>query len=101
MRYQKNLRFLATAHLLFSAAANSHAEDTARLKLVLTRAAGLYITPHRVPGLNSTVLAISCNYAVRDLLLSWSCHAKRLGLKFLLLAMDRELAAWAEREQWV
>lgn len=91
------MHFLATAYIICRAA-NTHEEDTARLKLVVTRAAGLYTTP-RVAGLNSTVLAISCNYAVRDLLLSWSCHAKRLGLKFLLLAMDRELAAWAEREQ--
>jgi hypothetical protein len=79
--------------------------DDAQLDEELRRGGGVYRRPP--PGsplpwrasLNSTVLAVSCNYAVRDILLNWACHADRLGLNFLLLAMDAELAA-AARGPW-
>jgi len=79
--------------------------DNAQLDAELLRGGGLYkrpppgSSPQWLASLNHTVLAVSCNYAVRDILLNWACHADRLGLNFLLLAMDAELAA-AARGPW-
>ena len=46
---------------------------------------------------------MSCNFAVLDMLLNWACHARGLGLKFVLLAMDHELfeAATGPRYRWL
>jgi len=80
-------------------------DEDAQLDAELQRGGGLYkrpppgSSPQWLASLNHTVLAVSCNYAVRDILLNWACHANRLGLNFLLLAMDAELAA-AARGPW-
>ena len=78
-------------------AAPSESDDD-RLAAALKIGQGLY--RRSPPGLslldqaalNGTVLAVSCNFAVLDILLNWACHADRLGLNFVLLAMDAELA---------
>jgi len=76
--------------------------DDMQLAEALRLGGGLYrplfarkFPPDWIASLQKTVLAVSCNYAVRDVLLNWACHAERLGLNFVLLPMDAELAAAA------
>jgi hypothetical protein len=59
----------------------------------LQSSSGLYSHPIKATPYNSSILIVSCNFAVMDILMNWACHANRLGLKFLLIAMDNQLAS--------
>lgn len=60
------------------------------LSEALAISSGLYTDS--TPVFKSSVMIVSCNFAVMDILMNWACHANRLGLKFLLIAMDKQLA---------
>lgn len=91
------------ARLAFAESSSGNATDDAQLAEALRAGGGLYrrpptannLPPGWLASLRQTVLVVSCNYAVRDLLLNWACGAERLGLNFVLLPMDAELAAAA------
>jgi hypothetical protein len=91
-----------SASMNVSMAPVGNVSDDVQLAEALRVGGGLYrpsfarkLPQDWVGSLQKTVLAVSCNYAVRDLLLNWACHAERLGLNFVLLPMDAELAAAA------
>jgi hypothetical protein len=58
------------------------------LESALKKAAGLYTDPQRQVGLEKTVLVTGCNYGFVNHLHNFKCFADRLGMKFLVVAMD-------------
>jgi hypothetical protein len=50
--------------------------------------------------MKSSVILVSCNYAVLDKLINWACWAARHNLNFLLLAMDEKVHRAAESEEF-
>lgn len=60
------------------------------LQGLLQRAAGIFVDPLRQVGLERTVLVTGCNHGFLNHLLNFKCFADRMGLKFLVVAMDEK-----------
>jgi hypothetical protein len=60
------------------------------LEGLLQRAAGIFVDPLRQVGLERTVLVTGCNHGFLNHLLNFKCFADRMGLKFLVVAMDEK-----------
>ncbi|CAL1155486.1 unnamed protein product [Cladocopium goreaui] len=58
--------------------------------LVLQRHAGLYLDKSLQPEFKDIVLLTAANSAYMDFLQNWECHAKRLALDWVVLALDQE-----------
>ena len=56
----------------------------------------MYRDGHR-QDLHRTVLLVVVTHGYRDFLYNWICHAERLGFKYLVVALDREIQAHAEK----
>lgn len=69
---------------------------TTTLNQAARAAAGVLVhnNSHLSPHFERTVLLVVCNTGQLDALLNWRCVAEKLGLKFLLVAMDADIAAW-------
>lgn len=59
-------------------------------RLVLQRHAGLYLDKSLQPAFKDIVLLTAANSAYMDFLQNWECHAKRLALDWVVLALDLE-----------
>ncbi|CAK9066666.1 unnamed protein product [Durusdinium trenchii] len=66
---------------------------------VLRRRAGLYADKSRVPQFRDVVLLTVANAAYMDFLLNWECHARRLGLDWVTLALDQEAFEQLDKTQ--
>lgn len=64
--------------------------DRAELKKVLEKVAGIYKDPARSKGIEKTVLITACNHGFVNHLHNFKCFADRLGMKFLVMAMDKQ-----------
>ena len=65
-----------------------HASD---LLTLLQKTAGVYVDSTKSIGeLKQTVLVTGCNHGFINQLLNFKCFADRLGMKFLVIAMDRK-----------
>lgn len=63
--------------------------DREELKRKLAKVAGVYKDPAKAKGLEKTVLITGCNHGFVNHLHNFKCFADRLGMKFLVMAMDR------------
>ena len=61
-----------------------------KLRGLLQQAAGVYTDPQRQVGLERIVVVTGCNHGFLNHLLNFRCFADRLGLKFLVVAMDEQ-----------
>lgn len=56
----------------------------------LAKVAGIYKDPSKSKGLEKTVLVTGCNYGFINHLHNFKCFADRLGMKFLVIAMEKD-----------
>ena len=56
----------------------------------LEAAAGVYKDPSRQAGLERTVLVTGCNHGFLNHLHNFKCFCDRIGLKFLVIALDEK-----------
>ena len=63
-------------------------KKAATLQVMLEKSSGIYVDRERQVGLKRTVLVTGCNYGFINHLLNFRCFADRLGLKFLVIALD-------------
>ena len=61
-----------------------------KLRGLLQQAAGVYTDPQRQVGLERIVVVTGCNHGFLNHLLNFRCFADRLGMKFLVVAMDEK-----------
>ena len=64
--------------------------DRAEMKNMLDKVAGIYTDPSKAKGLEKTVLITACNFGFVNHLHNFKCFADRLGMKFLVMAMDAQ-----------
>lgn len=64
--------------------------DREELKRQLVNVAGIYKDASKTKGLEKTVMITACNRGFVNHLHNFKCWAGRLGMKFLVMAMDRE-----------
>jgi hypothetical protein len=64
--------------------------DRVELKKQLEKVAGIYKDSSKSKGLEKTVLITGCNYGFVNHLHNFKCFADRLGMKFLVMAMDKQ-----------
>lgn len=62
---------------------------------VLQQHVGLYADKSSFPEFKNTLLLTSANYGYLDMLENWECHAKKLGLDWVVIAMDERLFKYA------
>lgn len=62
---------------------------------VLQQHVGLYTDKTSFPEFKNTLLLTSANYGYLDMLENWECHAKKLGLDWVVIAMDERLFKYA------
>ena len=74
--------------LIFTCA--SAVTDKTELKSLLAQMAGIYKDPTKSKGLEKTVLITGCNFGFINHLHNFKCFAERLGMKFLVMAMDKQ-----------
>lgn len=58
---------------------------------VLKESSGIFTDPKRQVGLERTVLVTGCNYGFLNHLNNFKCFADRIGLKFLVVALDAKV----------
>ena len=58
------------------------------LQVMLKKSSGIFVSAERQVGLERTVLVTGCNYGFINHLQNFKCFADRLGLKFLVIALD-------------
>ncbi|KAJ1437426.1 nucleotide-diphospho-sugar transferase-domain-containing protein, partial [Ochromonadaceae sp. CCMP2298] len=70
--------------------------DKEELRRQLQKVAGIYRDPAqaKVKGLEKTVMITACNHGFVNHLHNFKCWADRLGMKFLVMAMDTEAHAY-------
>ncbi len=67
------------------------AADKTELLSMLNKVAGVYTDEKRITyDLKKTVLVTGCNYGFINHLQNFKCFADRLGMKFLVIAMDKQ-----------
>lgn len=76
---------------------NHHLASDYLLMKKLSEVAGVYIDIERRYGLNKTVVITSCNYAFLNHLNNFKCFADRLGIRFLVMALDPSLQSHLSR----
>jgi len=82
--------------LLLRGAGAGIAHDSETIDTVLARVAGVYHTSPggadkpRQPGLEKTVVLTGCNHGFLNHLQNFKCFMDRLGMKFLVVALDRK-----------
>ena len=91
------------AQLMASQGAAAREDDSATKKKesIYRRWTGVYSDPRNGnrtvhPGgrtFDNVILITSSNWAYRDLLSNWECHASRLGLRWLVVSMDETMHA--------
>jgi len=64
--------------------------DTAALPTAVISALGVYANKND-PAFSDVVLVTAANFAYLDILRNWQCAVKRLGLKYVVIAMDKEI----------
>lgn len=69
-----------------------YSDDPAIVTLLssLEAAAGVYKDPSRQAGLERTVLVTGCNHGFLNHLHNFKCFCDRIGLKFLVIALDEK-----------
>jgi Nucleotide-diphospho-sugar transferase len=65
-------------------------KKSSSLHSVVQKAAGLFVDPAKQAGYERTVLVTGCNYGFLNHLQNFKCFADRLGMKFLVIAMDEK-----------
>ena len=63
-------------------------KKTETLQVMLAKSYGIFVDKKRQVGLKHTVLVTGCNYGFINHLQNFKCFADRLGLKFLVIALD-------------
>ena len=53
--------------------------------------AGLYLDKTRAPELSNALLLTAANYGYMDMLRNWECYARKLGLDWLVVALDDQV----------
>ena len=85
---------LSLVLLLFRSCLADIAHDSETIDTVLARVAGVYHTEPgakpRHPGLEKTVVLTGCNHGFLNHLQNFKCFMDRLGMKFLVVALDRK-----------
>ena len=61
------------------------------LPQLVRRHAGLYLDKTRAPELSNVLLLTAANYGYLDMLQNWECYARKLGLDWLVVAMDDKI----------
>ena len=61
------------------------------LAVRLHRHAGLYLDKKKAPELKDVLLLTASNSGYVEMLFNWECFARRLGLDWMVIAMDNEL----------
>ena len=61
------------------------------LAQLLRRHAGLYLDKSRAPELKNALLLTAANSGYLDMLQNWECYARKLGLDWLVIAMDDKI----------
>lgn len=64
--------------------------DHVEMRTMLDKVAGVYTDPAKSKGLEKTVLITACNFGFVNHLHNFKCFADRLGMKFLVMAMDAQ-----------
>lgn len=70
---------------------NEESGGTNTLLSVLKEASGIFTDKKRQIGLERTVLVTGCNYGFLNHLNNFKCFADRIGLKFLVVALDAKV----------
>ena len=76
--------------LLISSCLGLNDTNSAILLSMLQKSAGIYKDPIRQVGLERTVLVTGCNYGFLNHLHNFKCFCDRIGLKFLVIALDEK-----------
>lgn len=63
--------------------------------------AGLYMNKKAHPEFANTVLVTVANVAYSDMLRNWRCHADKLGLDYVIIALDPDIYNAAERDRFL
>ena len=58
---------------------------------LVKRTAGIYEDATKVGDFEDVILVTAGNFGYVDMYTNWACHARRLGLKWLLIASDEEI----------
>lgn len=82
--------FLLVCLILFTIECINAVPDREELKRQLEKVAGIYKDPTKSKGLEKTVLITGCNHGFVNHLHNFKCFADRLGMKFLVMAMDKQ-----------
>lgn len=63
--------------------------------------AGFYISEdlQQKRGTTKVLFMAAANYGYREFLMNFNCHAKRVGVKFLPIAMDRKIFRYIKRNE--
>ena len=62
-----------------------------QLPQLLRKHAGLYLDKTRAPELSNALLLTAANYGYMDMLRNWECYARKLGLDWLVVALDDQV----------
>jgi hypothetical protein len=74
----------------FALCSSMSVADQTQMKAMLEKVAGVYTDPAKTKGLEKTVLITACNFGFVNHLHNFKCFADRLGMKFLVMAMDAQ-----------
>ena len=101
----QRLKYYTLALTILSALASSRNSTSApprqlraaSLNETASRAAGVLVKSNAKlsPHLERTLLLVVCNSGQLEALLNWRCVADALGLKYLVVAMDADVATWS------
>ena len=86
---RKLLRLLQCTLLISSGLGLNHTNSVTLLSM-LKKSAGIYKDPLRQVGLERTVLVTGCNHGFLNHLHNFKCFCDRIGLKFLVIALDEK-----------
>lgn len=67
------------------------------LQAMLEKSSGIFRDTERQLGFHRTVLVTGCNYGFINHLQNFKCFADRLGLKFLVIALDERSFQYLEK----
>ena len=90
------LRGLIYIRLIYSGLGLNDTNPVTLLSM-LEKSAGIYKDPLRQVGLERTVLVTGCNHGFLNHLHNFKCFCDRIGLKFLVIALDEKSHLYLSR----
>ena len=86
----RELLIILVLFLLSPSTVGLHDTNSVTLLSMLKKSAGIYKDPLRQVGLERTVLVTGCNHGFLNHLHNFKCFCDRIGLKFLVIALDEK-----------